>query len=124
MAKKSVTAIVRKKHWNAALNAVRIREDEFQIKTTQCPIALAVRDKFEGYFVSVWPDVVHFGTRKSNSLSYTLDKAGLTLIEAFDAQEWEPEKQDWTKTKPQGKPTFLDGKQMPKFPVKVTLTLD
>jgi len=118
---KSVTVLVRKKHWQAAMGKLKLVGEEVQIKTTQCPIAQALRDKFEGYFASVYPDRVYLGTRSNNSPKYTLDAAGLALIETFEAQEWEEEDFDWTKKKPQGTPSFYDGKKMPKFPVKVTL---
>jgi len=121
MATKSITVNVRKKHWQAAQDAVRIIGEEMQIKTNSCPIAQALRIKFKGYYISVYPDKVLVGTRGRKSPAYTLDKAGADLVEAFDSQYYNYEDVDWTQRNPKVKPILSEGTRTPKFPVKVIL---
>jgi|SRR5579863_4171948 len=121
MATKSVTVNVRKKHWDAALKRVRLVGGvELQIDAGQCPIAQALRDKFEGYFVNVYPDKVYLGLAGSNSPTFKLDKAGKALVKTFDSHEMDSD--DIVDAKMQFPPTLPKGKRMPEFPVKVKLT--
>src|SRR5271166_3772816 len=124
MATKSITVYVRKKHWQAAQEAVRIIGEEMQIKTNSCPIAQALRIKFKGYYIRVYPDYsdkVLVGTRGRKSPVYTLDKAGADLVEAFDSQYYNYEDVNWTQRNPKVKPILSEGTRTPKFPVKVIL---
>lgn len=122
---KRITFNVTRKHWQAALDSARIRNGEIQIQSSDCPVAQALRGEFE--FIRVLTYVYNvpearLGPSKNSARAYRMSKAGQSLVSAFDTQEWDD--QDWTRDKPQGKPTLSKGTRMPKFPVRVTLTLD
>jgi hypothetical protein len=117
---KTVTVIIRKKHWQAALDASRIRNGEIQIESSKCPIAQALRDRFpDDQYIRVEGGETPY-VRLAHG-TYDMNKAGAALVEAFDSQEWDD--QDWTQAKPQGKPAFPEGKRMPKLPAKAVLKL-